>query len=358
MKIGIVTYHRSHNFGALLQSIAMRVTLEKMGNEVYYVDYWPGYHKRMYAIVNTRMIFRTNLYRSLRYVLSLPRGLKNKLLRYRRALNFIQIYIEPYCKSITEEFDVLLYGSDQIWRKQPELNDYNPVYFGQNNFKAPKHVSYAASMGKLPTTSQDLEKVRKLVSKLDSLSVREKDLGELLVSFGFKDVNVHLDPTLLLTREEWDSVVKPSPYKGPRYALFYDLQPGAFDNQQIINFVKDRNLVLKRVYGGAIRNERENQYSTISADSFLDLIRNADFVFTSSFHGLVFSIIYGKPFYTSLFYNPARVESILSFLGLQDYFLPIRSEIPNDYRLIDYQIVFDKLEQLREKSVSYLQHIG
>ena len=56
MKIGILTYHRSHNYGALLQAIATRIVLKKMGHDAYYIDYWPDYHRRMYAMFNSNML--------------------------------------------------------------------------------------------------------------------------------------------------------------------------------------------------------------------------------------------------------------------------------------------------------------
>lgn len=355
MKIGILTYHRSHNYGALLQAVATRFVLEQMGHEVYYVDYWPDYHRRMYALVNTKILFGLNVRRTLSYLKLLCLTYKSQKRRRQVMENFIRHYIEPYCLPVDSVFDVTLYGSDQIWRKQPEMDTYNPVYFGVNDFKAKKRISYAASMGILPNSDTDREKVKELIGHLDALSVREDSLARLIHSFGVTDVRISLDPTLLLNRKQWDEVIKPKAYMGSKYALFYDLLPNSFTRSQIENFTKDHELQLKTIYGYALRKETDEEICSISADGFLDLIRNADFVFTSSFHGLVFSILYNKPFYASFSKNSGRAESILSALGLQEYLLKPQSLIPNDFKAIDYNIVSEKMDVLRVESLNYLK---
>ena len=120
MKIGILTYHRSHNYGALLQAIALRKVLSDMGNEVFFIDYWPNYHRHMYALF------------SVKWLINRP-GRKSKLLyikdcllhcsvRKQRKQNFdlfISHFILPYISSCDDSYDVIVHGSDQIWRKQP-----------------------------------------------------------------------------------------------------------------------------------------------------------------------------------------------------------------------------------------------
>lgn len=355
MKIGILTYHRSHNYGALLQAIATRIVLEKMGHKAYYVDYWPGYHKRMYVLFNIREVIRKNLISSARYIYNFIRTYNIKKERRRKMNLFISRYIEPYCKPMSAEFDILLYGSDQIWRKQPEGIGYNPVYFGVHNIKTKKHVSYAASMGILPTTDQDKLYIKKLVSNIDSISVREQDLAQLLQSLNFKDVNVSLDPTLLIHAEQWLSIFNIKNSSDNKYVLYYCLQPNAFSIQEIESFAKKRNLSLKVIITDYKEKESEKYISTSAPDKFIELFSNAEFVFTSSFHGLVFSIIFNKPFYASFQNNSGRAQSLLEYLGLSSYLLPPQSKIDENYSNIIYKEVNAKLDILRNNSLKYLQ---
>lgn len=355
MKIGILTYHRSHNYGALLQAIATRIVLEKIGHNVYYVDYWPGYHKRMYALFNIRGVIRKNPISSARYIYNFIRTYNIKKERRKKMNQFISQYIEPYCKSMSDEFDILVYGSDQIWRKQPEGIGYNPVYFGVHNIKTKKHVSYAASMGILPTTDQDKLYIKKLVSNIDSISVREQDLAHLLHDLEFKNVNVCLDPTLLITSEQWLSIFNIKNSSDNKYVLYYCLQPNAFSLQEIESFAKKRNLSLKVIIADYKEKESEKYISTSAPDKFIELFSNAEFVFTSSFHGLVFSIIFNKPFYASFQSNSGRAQSLLDYLELSGYLLPAQSKINEDYNYIDYKEVNNRLERFRSNSLNYLQ---
>lgn len=356
MKIGILTYHRSHNYGALLQAIATRYTLQSLGHDVYYVDYWPGYHKRMYSMFNIRVILSWRFRRTLRYLINLGFTYKSKYKRRSKMIQFIKTYIEPYCLPVTERFDIVVHGSDQIWRKQPEINDYNPVYFGDNHLNTQKNISYAASMGILPTSMKDKKRVKALLSHLDTISVREKNLAEFLNSIDYTNVFINLDPTLLLSSLQWKQLFKLKNSYKHKYALFYDLQPKSFNNQQIQEFISKKGLTLKTIYGRAVRHETQNKISTLSADGFLELVSNADFIFTSSFHGLVFAILFEKPFFASFSRNSGRAESLLSSLELSEYLLPPLSEIPKDIKTINYTEVNNKLQALREDSINYLRN--
>lgn len=355
MKIGILTYHRSHNYGALLQSIATRVVLEKLGHEVYYVDYWPGYHRRMYALIDEKIIFSWHIRRTYRY-------LKDKVIcvlkcKKRRRANmnhFISLYIEPYCKPVSEQFDIILYGSDQIWRKQREGVGYNPVYFGDNTFRCNKHIAYAASMGILPDNEKDMNRIKALVSNLSRISVRETDLQNFLNDMGVDNVSVCIDPTLLLTAIQWDNIFRPKTESGERYILFYDLLPDSFTKAELVKFAHKHHCKLKVLYSAPIPKETPDEICTASPEDFINLIRNAEFVFTSSFHGLVFSITYKKTFLASFSKNSNRAESILQQLGLSEYLIPPMSAIPATVRPIDYAKVMGKIEELKKASVEYL----
>lgn len=355
MKIGILTYHRSHNYGALLQSIATRVVLERLGHEAYYVDYWPGYHRRMYALIDEKIIFSRHIRRTYHY-------LKDKVIcvfmckKHRRAnMNrFISLYIEPYCKPVSEQFDIILYGSDQIWRKQPEDIGYNPVYFGENAFKSNKHIAYAASMGILPDNEKDIAIVKELVSHLTKISVRENDLKSFLNGIGFTNVSLCLDPTLLLTSYQWDCIFKAKEKYKEKYVLFYDLLPNSFRSSELDNFALRHKCKLKILHSAPTPKETPNCICTASPEDFINLIRDAEFVFTSSFHGLVFSITYKKPFLASFSRNSNRAESILQQLGLSEYLIPPMAAIPTDVKPIDYNNVMERMERMRIVSMEYL----
>ena len=359
MKIGILTYHRSHNYGALLQAIALRNFLYNLGHEVYYIDYWPKYHINMYRIFNMDIFKTISLYSKAKYII---RFILECLLRQRRINNFqrfIDAYIVPYCLPYNEKvkYDVIIYGSDQIWRKQSGLyGKFNPVYFGINKLDTFKHVAYAASMGSVQLTEADKSFLYKALAHFSEISVREKTLRDDLLECGLKDVQIVSDPTLLLNKEQWDKLVPTKSFKSQKYILYYDLLNNSFDEKQVLRYVRflKMRLVILR---GSVNIMKNNANSIYGPEYFLSLIKNAELVFTSSYHGLLFSIIYNKPFFASFSVNETRARSILEYLGLEDRLLPPNSNIPLDSKDIDYGAINEKIKLLNQTSIDYLNQI-
>ena len=356
-KIGIVTYHKSFNYGALLQSIASRYILNELGYDAYYVDYWPRYHERIYSLFEKEKILTWNLYKSIKYLLYRFKMYGQLKKRYVHIKQFISVYIEPYCKPASDNFDCIIYGSDQIWRKQPMTGMYNPVYFGCNNFHTKRNVSYAASMGILPDNDEDKEYIRDLLSHLDKISVRENDLLSLVHTLGYKG-EVNIDPTLLLKKEQWEQLIPRTENTRGKYVLHINWIHNSFLETEIQKIAKSRGCKVIEMYQYVNRNESDTFINSANPAEFVNLIRNADFVFTSSFHGLVFSIIANRPFYASFRINAGRGRSILETLGLSKYLLKPNSSIDVVYDLPDYNDVNLKLIEYRKRSIDYLKSIS
>lgn len=353
MKIGILTYHKAHNYGAILQAIATRVVLEKMGNEVYYVDYEPQYHKVRYLPFSFRELYYRRIKLGWKYLKNYVFFKKEIHLRYRNFHAFIEKNIEPYCKSVTESFELVVYGSDQIWRKQGRGIGYNPIYFADKEVKSKKKISYAASIGILPDTEEDIFQVKKMCANFDEISVREKNLKDFLKTNGFQNVRLDIDPTLLLPKEFWEVFVTPS--VGSNYILLYHLQESAFDVTKVEEFAKEHNLSLKILYGDVGTKQTVVNDVVAGPSEFLSLIYGATCVLTSSFHGLVFSILFEKPFYASFAYKKERATSLLEQLGLEEFFIDGNKTIKNIPTEIDYNSVKQRLEQLKLSSLDYLK---
>lgn len=178
MKIGILTYHRSHNYGALLQAIALRHVLTGLGHDAYFIDYWPEYHADMYKLFSSIEFHSYSLFGKIKYIVKTAILSRNKIKRIKSFNRFIDRFITPHSLPTTESFDIIIYGSDQIWRKQPRIGyHFNPVYFGDNQFEAKKHITYAASMGNIKDLSPaDEETIQKWLRHFSFISVRETDL--------------------------------------------------------------------------------------------------------------------------------------------------------------------------------------
>lgn len=359
MKIGIVTYYRSHNYGAMLQAFALRQTLQNTGYEATFIDYWPQHQKNIYRLFAWEDFWRGGIRGRIRYLKTFARTLIPKLMRRKNFNRFYRDQILPYVSSQKEEYDVIVYGSDQIWRKQGWGYGYNPVYFGKNNFKAKKHISYAASMGSLPDNDEDTETVKNLVKHIDRISVRETELQQFLNEQGFKNVEHTIDPTFLLSKEDWKSVISKERIIAEPYLLFYDLQGGAFDSQEVSEFAKTRGLRVIRINGFAPYMPTQEDRTTDGPYEFLNLVFYSDYVVTSSFHGLAFSLIFQKEFLTSLLTNRSRVKSILESLGLSDRLLANHSSlIEVQIKEIDWSFVKRTLDKQRKEAIDFINMIN
>lgn len=351
MKIGILTYHRTLNYGACLQAVATRVVLEKQGHEVFYVDYWPEYHSRGYKAFSLNKFLKLpSLGWKLRYIHSIAqRKQRNKSFE-----SFQKKYILPYCKPVTEEYDVILYGSDQIWRKQKSMRGYDPVYFAKNHLKAKKHVAFSASMGVLPDNDVDKNEIKSLLANFDKISVREKDLMDLAKSLGYSSVQLTLDPTLLLDSTEWDKTIPTSTYTGHPYLLVYSIgNTDAFNMDSINDFALKHNLSVKILSGTPGNSSSKDYVTTAGPYEFLKLVKNAECVFTSSFHGLVFSLLYHKEVYASFTHNSNRAKTLLDTLGLSDRLIQPGIIIPN-LKEIDFHHVETMLNCQTESTLKFL----
>lgn len=326
-----------------------------MGHNVSFVDYWPGYHKRMYSKFNWLTV--CNIFHplnSFRYVNNRISTWKYVTLRIKNIKNFLDTYIIPYCSSTTDKYDIIICGSDQIWRKQPEHFGYNPMYYGRNGLDATKQISYAASIGKLPESNADKKRVLELVKYLDGVSVRENDLQQFLNNLGMKDVEVTLDPTLLLSAEKWNKIIPQERLISKKYALYYEVLPNCFDEEEMRVFCDKHKLTLVILRTKHLKTETETEICSIAPDKFVNLIRYADFVFSSSFHGLALSIINHKNFLCSVSSGKSRLISLMENLGISEHFIEPMTNIPSDVASINYELADIRLDEMRKKSFHFL----
>lgn len=352
MKIGILTYHRAHNYGAILQAIAIRVYLQELGHEVYYVDYWPDYHKEMYKVFSWSTFKKFGIGGKIYYLRRIITKYGTIKQRINSFENAISKYISPYCKPTEFPYDLVVIGSDQLWRKQ-SICGYDPVYFGKNNINTTKQITYAVSMGLMPKDSAEKKIIKKMLRNIHAISVREHDLFELVHELGYQ-CEVNVDPTFLLTQQMWEEIV-PSKEISEKYVLYYNFQRGAFCDEEIYRFARKKKLKVKMILGGVPQKRNEDAIPVANIDDFISLIKNAEYVFTSSFHGLAFSLIFNKQFYASYLRNSNRAKTLLETLGIENRILQNKVEIPELSR-IDYSEINPKIQELRELSNKYLNH--
>lgn len=352
MKVGILTFHCAHNYGAVLQCYALQETLKGMGHEVEVIDYRPEFLLSPYEVWNIRRYGSDNsfLKRLMLECLTLSRW----IVRHKAFDLFIQTRL---CltkeKTIPSSFDAYIIGSDQVWNPRITKGFHLP-YFGYFEFQkgSKKYIAYAASMEASSLSQEAKDFYAKALDNFDAISVREKSLADLLQPLTPKKVETVLDPTLLANTGIWESIVK-RPLLNGKYVLVY--QVGRDKNTQRIAHHIANQIEAKVIEITSLVNWRykKNVYQCCSLEEFLGWIKYACCVVTTSFHGTAFSVIFKRPFYClKLGRGDTRVASLLQELGLADRMIEKTSS--PDLQAVDYQMATANLSDLQKKSQQYL----
>lgn len=361
MKIGILTFHRAENYGALLQAYALKTYLSSLGHDVSFVDYWPEYHICHYKIFNPLRFKELNYKGKFMYIM---RWLLSRTIRESRKKKLSEFMYKSLDLSETieytddnqycDKYDIVFYGSDQIWRKQnlPGCDGFNSWYFGDSHIIA-KKVAYAASMGSTDINENEKVEVKSYLKNFDSLSVRESDLKMLVNGLGYDAVQV-CDPVFLLSKKDWSKLAVHPKYKSG-YILYYNLLNSNESDEVAEMLSKTHGLPVKEL--NMTKNKRDERYiPDASIEEFLGLILHADYVVSNSFHGLALSIIMEKQVYISgLNAKASRIVSLLNALDISNRLVSPQTLKETD-AAIDYQMVNPNLVSFIESSKEFINH--
>ena len=359
-RIGIITYHRSQNYGAQLQAYATRTALEKMGYRAEVIDC-----NRIGQVVK---LFHWN-FSSLKGFLGALRNnalslvSEKKRRRLFAAFSEQKIGLSAPCHTRTEleslcaEYDAVITGSDQVWH--PQICEGNTAFFLDLPLRPEQKIAYAPSFGVPDYTEEDAQRYMPLINDIAHLSVRE-EAGQALIRRRLnREAPLVLDPTMLLTREDWDTIARPAPYR--RYLLYFtilDEPPGT--DALVRRIAAERGLRIVRI--GRLKDILKRGFINARANGpqeFLGLVRDADFIITSSFHGSVFSILYQKDF-LCIFNNNnrnSRLETLARRLGIESCFVHDVKNI-NTFTACqtpDYTTAAKRLAQGKEESLAFLR---
>lgn len=362
MKIGILTFHRAHNFGAFLQAFALKTFLEEKGHDVELVDYWPKEHAALYKVYHREEVssFKTLLRECV--VAYYRRSKAKPFIEAQRTflkLGKKPLYDKP--QQLAEiSYDLLIYGSDQIWWKSRLRggDGFDTAYWGMHVPKSVRRISYAASMGAIELTANDRQTIGQLLDGFDYISVRENQLRDAIQPLTEKTIEVNVDPTLLLDKKRWEGYCTSIPESKEKYILYYRMMSDKEADKLVQQLSKQTGLPVVEL-GATIGTYRNLSKYTKSASpfDFISLIKNAEYVVSTSFHGVAFSIIFEKQFFAIGMGNRSnRVQSLLSLLGIDQRLVSCREDM-NLSRRVDYATVKEKLVALRLKAENYLTRV-
>ena len=361
MRTGLVTFYHIHHYGAVLQAYATEQAVEALGSECEIIDYYVNQNNALFRTPAGLGSAAADVHTAMHYG-----QLKQ---RYERFENFSREHLRLTShryESVEElraadlPYDVILSGSDQIWNPKIFPNGrFDPVFFGA--FSQRRKIAYAPSFG-IPHVPESMEaEVRGYLSQFSHLSARERQGQQIIQGITEREVPVVLDPTLLLRREDWETVAKGGQEQAQGYILCYCIsRPGALE--PYIHRLAEKTGLRVVQLCGIRRKVHPRAQCVLNAGpaEFLDLFRGASYVCTNSFHGTVFSIQFQKPFFTSV--APAelaepessRTFSLLSRLGLAHRIVG-KGDTAGLMEEIDWPGVSSRLDQERELSLNYLQ---
>lgn len=368
MKIGILTLPQETNYGGILQAFALQRVLRNMGHDVLTID---RHNRREYPSFGRHIAGYMK-----RLVQHYLRGKKNVSVKWNPFLSseeydrvskdtqkFIDRNIRLTRKVFSDQlaeidkeyqFDAYVVGSDQVW-----LDNYCPDSFlSFVSRTGVKKAVYAASCGKRSffDNPSKLKTCRELVKDFNGVSVREEHLVELCKEKLGIDAQWVLDPTMLLTLDDYIEAAEPGTGDDP--VLFSYILDSSGDKDRIVQSVA-KKLNVPVVNGNRAGNitEKDNSFPTV--DAWLRNILRAKFVVTDSFHGTVFSIMFNKPFITigNAKRGMARFKSLLGRFELQSRLIDLESS--GYMNIVEEKIDFSRVNEIiaadRIKSLSFIE---
>ena len=320
--IKIFIFNRAHNYGAFLQVYALQEKIKMLNYDVQVVDL------KVNEIVKNYKIFKIskNIKTTIKRIIYLKKDYRNLKVRYNNFKRIIEEKLNltkavkrlSQIKNVLNKKDILITGSDQVWNAEIINNKFDlfTLAIPGNNYK----ISYAASVGDVKLIEKYKEKYINNIGKIDKISVREKDAEIKLKQLINKPIEIVLDPTLLLTCAKWNELVKNTHKVKEKYICAYVVSPDE-EYVKIVNQIS-ATTGLKVIHFGLRNPGYKNVLQTAYTEgplNFVDYIRNAEYVVTTSFHATVFSIIYNKKFFVVPHSKTgSRVTNLLKKLEIKE----------------------------------------
>lgn len=386
-KVCIVThYYKSLNYGGNLQAYALCQATYKLGYVTEQLCYpWNKDRSSHGYVIKTHVNGQKKSNRIINIALHLPTKLKNRYYRIKyskvaqqyqidKAKNFYhfnqeviphnnKVYTSQDIGETLEEYDAFITGSDQVWN----TDWYTPVFFLDFVPLDKIKLSYAASIAKDYLSDEERQIFRKSLVDYKAVSVREENTVELIKDLSPVEPKLVLDPTLLLDREDWDKVCAPRVVED-NYLFCYFLGDNNKERRLAAKFAKAKNLKIVSIPLTGTQIFSDLKFGDVilpsaSPEEFISLIKHSSYVFTDSFHAVVFSHIYQRQFFV---FNRdkkgamnSRIINITDLFNAQERFCNGKERETLKYiqslNDIDYSIPNTKLYDMKQSSIKFLK---
>lgn len=346
------------NYGQILQGCAMMYVLRQLNSgSIVYISYLPRSVRGRFRWLRKHYSPKNG---HLNAYIKTKKTLKKFI--YQNAIQYYRVSNEKKLEKVSRNIDIMICGSDQIWHPQ----NYDKNYYLDFGKEEALRISYAASLPKSyvePQFTKQMDLISKQLNRFDEISVREQSSVKLISQLSGKKVSHVLDPTYLVPVNIWTSLIEQ--INLPEKYLFVYVPNGMDDTMvKYINLLK-HIIGIENVLFLVTRGENMCTLGTaikfVSLGQFLYLIKNASFVFTSSFHAVVFSTIFHTEFLCYDVPNEKRGEDLrlmdlLQIFKLEDRIVQTKYDIEK-VKPIEYLRVDQVIEKYKSKSLEYLKNI-
>ena len=373
--VAILTkYYKNYNYGGMLQGYALHKVVQNLGYSCDIISYNVGENKnpvysnllqqcKQYGIKSASGKVIEKCTGKMKFLIKDILDIRRqKFDEFMNETNSnTEVFNDSNLTRLNDEYKYFISGSDQVWNP----NAVRLLYLQGFVDDTKTRIAYAASFGRDNLSEFEANKMIPYIKKFNYLGIREKTGTELLKKYIDNHIETVLDPTMLLTQNEWDSVSSKQ-IVNEDYAIFYFFSNSYNVRKKSEEFCKKNNLKMvlipyaKQEYNFYDSKGESIRINDIGPKEFVSMIKYAKYVFTDSFHGAVFLLIYNKPFVVFERNKKGHVSMNSRLYDLLDTF-ELKDRLINDYENlndvgeIDYSYVNIILDKEKNKSLSFLK---
>lgn len=366
MKTGLITFHNSYNCGSMLQTYALFNVLNRMGHDVEVIDFSNEGQRNVYSV-----FYRNNTLKNVIKNLLISLCHKKIARDFTRYEDFKKKHFSLSNRCYTDAsqlsddtYDIVVTGSDQVWNIT--IEDGDDAYF-LPWVKTARKIAYAPSFGarNIMEYAKDPQRYANYLKSFHSISIRENNGKTWIKALANIDVPVIIDPTLLLSKCDYDKIASTELSLPKKYIFYYSPGYSSDINQLVKNISKKYKLPViafnaKHFYINRMFLTGMTVPKIEDPSTYLQLIKNATMIITTSFHGTIFSSIYNKCFWVvkngNMFKTDDRVSTLVQGLDLMDRVIPI--EFNDNFNYLadkDYTNYYQLLSTEQKKALNFLE---
>ncbi len=371
MKVSVITQHTVNNYGSVLQTYATAEVFRRLGHETEFVDFWR--HSNLAEVRAEQLLQRNRKLQKLKCLWGIcgasRKGMHKFLAWYlERNRRHMQRFLQDHVRFTTKRYtsfdmlqqdppaaDAYVTGSDQVWNSQYNEGIEKAYYLAY----APvgrKRIAFAASIGKTQWEPWEIPETRNLLQQYTAISVREASACRLLDDLGISSVPI-LDPTMVLTGEDWRALADYKKCPAKPYLLIYQLNRDVQMDAYAEKLAAQKGWQILRI--GYHRSDKKRIGKCVycpTVPEFLGLFANAACCLTDSFHATAFSLNFGTDVLSVCPPRFAtRIESILELTGTLDRLVSSYEDMTPADQPIDKKAVADILQKHRQNALDFLQ---